>query len=61
MYEYEYGYDGMPVPEDYMLQEEEWERDGLLDPAWEKQQKKVGKINGIVVHLCHVSRYIRCK
>ncbi|XP_045499967.1 alpha-actinin, sarcomeric isoform X1 [Colias croceus] len=30
---YEYG-DG------YMEQEEEWEREGLLDPAWEKQQKK---------------------
>lgn len=30
------GYNG-----DYMEQEEEWEREGLLDPAWEKQQKKV--------------------
>ncbi|GLH16162.1 Alpha-actinin, sarcomeric [Gryllus bimaculatus] len=30
----EYGGDG------YMEQEEEWEREGLLDPAWEKQQKK---------------------
>ncbi|XP_063828659.1 alpha-actinin, sarcomeric isoform X3 [Ostrinia nubilalis] len=29
-----YEYDG------YMEQEEEWEREGLLDPAWEKQQKK---------------------
>lgn len=37
---YEYG-DG------YMEQEEEWEREGLLDPAWEKQQKKVSPI-----HLC---------
>lgn len=27
--------------ENYMEQEEEWEREGLLDPAWEKQQKKV--------------------
>lgn len=26
----------------YMEEEEEWEREGLLDPAWEKQQKKVG-------------------
>jgi len=25
---------------DYMEQEEEWEREGLLDPAWEKQQRK---------------------
>ena len=48
MYEYEYGYDAMPVPEDYMLQEDEWEREGLLDPAWEKQQKKVRQIHGIV-------------
>jgi hypothetical protein len=24
-----------------MEQEEEWEREGLLDPAWEKQQRKV--------------------
>lgn len=28
-------------PDGYMEQEEEWEREGLLDPAWEKQQKKV--------------------
>lgn len=28
----------------YMDQEEEWEREGLLDPAWEKQQKKVSSI-----------------
>lgn len=26
--------------DEYMEQEEEWEREGLLDPAWEKQQKK---------------------
>jgi actinin alpha len=25
---------------DYMQQEDEWEREGLLDPAWERQQKK---------------------
>lgn len=30
------------VYDGYMEQEEEWEREGLLDPAWEKQQKKVG-------------------
>jgi len=24
----------------YMQQDEEWEREGLLDPAWEKQQRK---------------------
>lgn len=27
-------------PDGYMEQEEEWEREGLLDPAWEKQQRK---------------------
>jgi hypothetical protein len=26
---------------DYMEQEDEWQRETLLDPAWEKQQKKV--------------------
>ena len=26
-------------------QEEEWEREGLLDPAWEKQQRKVRNKN----------------
>jgi len=25
---------------DYIHQEDEWEREGLLDPAWERQQKK---------------------
>lgn len=28
--------------ETYMSQEEDWDRDLLLDPAWEKQQRKVG-------------------
>lgn len=37
--------DGIPpgyysMQDDYMGQEDEWEREGLLDPAWEKQQKK---------------------
>ncbi|XP_022826835.1 alpha-actinin, sarcomeric isoform X3 [Spodoptera litura] len=32
-------YDGS-YADGYMEQEEEWEREGLLDPAWEKQQKK---------------------
>lgn len=31
----------MEYTDGYMEQEEEWEREGLLDPAWEKQQKKV--------------------
>lgn len=43
----------------YMEQEEEWEREGLLDPAWEKQQKKVIAkfINVNCVHItynCHL-------
>lgn len=33
-------YDGGVYGDGYMEQEEEWEREGLLDPAWEKQQKK---------------------
>ena len=33
---------GAPMGENqYMEPEEEWEREGLLDPAWEKQQRKV--------------------
>lgn len=31
-------YDG---DEGYMQQEDDWDRDLLLDPAWEKQQRKV--------------------
>jgi len=33
---------GAPMGDEnqYMEQEEEWEREGLLDPAWEKQQRK---------------------
>lgn len=38
MYAAEYDENGA-----YMEQEEEWEREGLLDPAWEKQQKKVSE------------------
>uniref|UniRef100_A0A8C5BS45 Actinin, alpha 2b n=1 Tax=Gadus morhua TaxID=8049 RepID=A0A8C5BS45_GADMO len=34
-YDNGYGYE-----EEYMLQEDEWDRDMLLDPAWEKQQRK---------------------
>lgn len=35
--------DGYNGDQTYMEQEEEWEREGLLDPAWEKQQKKVSE------------------
>ena len=31
----------------YMEEEEEWDREGLLDPAWEKQQKKVSEADVI--------------
>uniref|UniRef100_H0WH26 F-actin cross-linking protein n=1 Tax=Otolemur garnettii TaxID=30611 RepID=H0WH26_OTOGA len=34
--QYNYVYD----EDEYMVQEEEWDRDLLLDPAWEKQQRK---------------------
>lgn len=34
---YGYAYDN---DQDYMEQEEEWDREGVLDPAWERQQKK---------------------
>lgn len=35
--------------ENYMEQEEEWEREGLLDPAWEKQQKKVSGVETLTI------------
>lgn len=35
---YDNGYE-----DEYMIQEEEWDRDMLLDPAWEQQQRKVRK------------------
>uniref|UniRef100_A0A8C0GL82 Alpha-actinin-2 n=1 Tax=Chelonoidis abingdonii TaxID=106734 RepID=A0A8C0GL82_CHEAB len=39
--QYSYQYED----DEYMIQEEEWDRDMLLDPAWEKQQRKVRKEN----------------
>ncbi|XP_048046773.1 alpha-actinin-2b isoform X1 [Megalobrama amblycephala] len=33
-------YDNGYEPDEYMMQEDEWDRDLLLDPAWEKQQRK---------------------
>jgi hypothetical protein len=39
----------------YMDQEEEWEREGLLDPAWEKQQKKVGRKCALFLGSHHTS------
>lgn len=34
-------YDNGYEQDEYMLQEDDWDRDLLLDPAWEKQQRKV--------------------
>ncbi|MBZ3887420.1 Alpha-actinin-4 [Sciurus carolinensis] len=31
---------------DYMAQEDDWDRDLLLDPAWEKQQRKLTIFSG---------------
>lgn len=41
---YDNGYE-----DEYMIQEEEWDRDMLLDPAWEKQQRKVSQEKVIYV------------
>lgn len=35
---YDNGYE-----DEYMIQEDEWDRDMLLDPAWEQQQRKVSQ------------------
>ncbi|XP_052524201.1 alpha-actinin-4 isoform X1 [Tympanuchus pallidicinctus] len=37
---YHYGGNGPGPNGDYMAQEDDWDRDLLLDPAWEKQQRK---------------------
>lgn len=37
---YDNGYEDV-----YMMQEEEWDRDMLLDPAWEQQQRKASPRN----------------
>ena len=39
-------------------QEEEWEREGLLDPAWEKQQRKVrNKNSSLSIQYSYLSEY----
>lgn len=43
---YPYGSNGPGPNGDYMAQEDDWDRDLLLDPAWEKQQRKVGPGGG---------------
>jgi hypothetical protein len=40
------GYSQQNSVDDYMVPEEEWEREAVLDPAWERQQKKVRRYNG---------------
>lgn len=32
----------------YMQQEDDWDRDLLLDPAWEKQQRKVSPTRSLL-------------
>lgn len=45
-------------PDGYMEQEEEWEREGLLDPAWEKQQKKVSLLICFLISYFIINRKI---
>lgn len=52
--------DGYNGDQQYMEQEEEWEREGLLDPAWEKQQKKVSGWKGKDIQV-RQSRIGQCK
>ena len=40
-----------------LIQEEEWDRDLLLDPAWEKQQRKVSR--GRVLTVCGLDPLVR--
>lgn len=44
----------------YMEQENDWDRDLLLDPAWEKQQRKVSASEspGAAAGACRM-RYLR--
>jgi len=41
MQQYPGGYSQQNSMDEYMAPEEEWEREAVLDPAWERQQKKV--------------------
>lgn len=42
----------------YMPQEDDWDRDLLLDPAWEKQQRKVSPKATIKVRMWRPERAI---
>uniref|UniRef100_A0A8C0LSS8 F-actin cross-linking protein n=1 Tax=Canis lupus dingo TaxID=286419 RepID=A0A8C0LSS8_CANLU len=48
--QYNYVYDD----DEYMIQEEEWDRDLLLDPAWEKQQRKVSFFGSWPLYFWHL-------
>ena len=37
----DYVFDHVGITTDVVQPEEDWDRDLLLDPAWEKQQRKV--------------------
>ena len=41
---------GAAIGEDKREQEKEWEKEGFLDPAWEKQQKKVQQSSPFHLH-----------
>uniref|UniRef100_A0A8C7J4Z7 Alpha-actinin-2 n=1 Tax=Oncorhynchus kisutch TaxID=8019 RepID=A0A8C7J4Z7_ONCKI len=43
---------------DYTIQDDEWDRDLLLDPAWEKQQRKVRSF--IIRLFIHMSTLCKC-
>ena len=43
------GYSQVNPMDDYMLPEEEWEREAVLDPAWERQQKKVISTSSMII------------
>ena len=52
-----------PYQGDYMAQEDEWEREGLLDPEWEKQQRKVSKnlfFSFILIHFVGCCDFLFC-
>ncbi|KAL7869637.1 hypothetical protein AOLI_G00136250 [Acnodon oligacanthus] len=48
--------------EEDMLQEDEWDRDLLLDPAWEKQQRKsVKKKKMLITAFVRISALISAR
>jgi hypothetical protein len=45
--------------DEYMVPEEEWEREAVLDPAWERQQKKVRNSKNVFRKKNCVFRHLR--